>query len=137
MSGSRRVAVVGWLGSGADADLSRLDLFRLRDAQGQDAIREGGVGPVALDADGKLNGSAERAETSLTIEVLLAADLVVGLEFATKGEVLARHRDLDVLGLHAREGGRDDDLVGCLMDVDGWGDGVTAAERAPTERADE
>src|SRR5688572_20837917 len=102
-----------------NADLPRLDLFGLRDAQRQDAIGELRLGALALHPDRELDAAAERAEAALAVQVLVATDLLVGLELAAQGQVLAGHGDLDVIGLHAWQGGSDDDLVVRLVHVDG------------------
>src|SRR5688500_5227339 len=84
-STSGRLRPVVAVGAGIDPNLARLDLFRLRDPQGQHAVGERGVGPVTLDADGKLDAAAEGAIAALPVEVLVSVDLLIGLELAAHG----------------------------------------------------
>src|SRR3990170_7002465 len=67
-------------GAGIDANLARLDLLRLGNAEGQHAIGEAGIGLLALDPHGKLQAPVERAIPALPVQVLVSLDLVIGLE---------------------------------------------------------
>ena len=67
-------------GAGADANLPGLDLIGLRDAQGQEAVREGRFGAIAVDSDRQLEAPVEAAESALTVDVSLVLDGLIGLE---------------------------------------------------------
>src|SRR5919201_958321 len=97
-----------------DLDLLGFDLLRLRDAQRQHAVLEGGLRLVAGDADRQLDLTAEGPIPTLAVQVLVAVDLLIGLEFATNLKGLAGEGDVDLLRLDARKGRGDDDLVSRL-----------------------
>src|SRR3990170_7515834 len=120
-----------------DADLARLDFLRLRDAERQDTVDEGGIGTLTLHANGKLDASVEGAESPLAVQILVLRDLVIGRELATKGEVLTGDGDVDVLGLHPGKGGRDDDLVRRLVHIYRRVDAAAVRDGPPGQGAHE
>src|SRR5688500_19663431 len=75
-------------GACVDADLARLDLFRLRNVQRQDTVDERRIGTLSLNANGKLDASVESAEPALAVQVVILRDLFIRLELAAEREVL-------------------------------------------------
>src|ERR671924_1943460 len=125
----------GGRGSWRDLDLARLDLLGLRDVQAQDAVLERRLRLVTLNANRELDRPAEAAVSALTVQVLIAVDLLVGLELAANRQRLAGHRDLDVVTLDTRQRRAHDDVVTGLMHVD-RGIHRLAGDVSPAERAD-
>src|ERR1035437_1436671 len=103
--------------AGRDLDLPRLDLLCLGDAKGQDAVLEGGRCLVRLDAGGQGQRPGEAATANLLEEEALSRrDHRAGV--AGNGQGVALDRDVDFLGLDAREDHLDHDVVVGGVDVD-------------------
>src|SRR5688500_18103572 len=118
-------------GACVDADLARLDLFRLRDAKRQDTVGEVGVSTLSLHAHRKLDVPVESAVPALAVQVLILLDLVIRLELTANGQILAGAGDVHVLRLEPGQGRGDDALVGGLVHVAWRGHSAAAVRDGP------
>src|SRR6266516_1249417 len=117
-----------------DLDLPGLDVIRLRDVKGQDAVVEDRVRLLALDVNRELQLAVEGAVSAFAVEVLVPLDFLVSLELAADLQRLAGQGDLDILWLDARQGRADDDLIGGLMHVERRCQRRVALDRPPCQR---
>src|SRR5688500_18786919 len=84
-------------------DLARLGLFRLRERQPQQAVLEVGGGGIRLDATWQGEGAVERAAADLSIRIAALVTLLLILGRAADGERVAKHGDIHVVRLDARQ----------------------------------
>src|SRR5262245_1068521 len=85
------------------ADLARLDLLGLRNIQPQHAVGQRGLDLIGLDGARQADRPLERAEAAL--DAMVAAILVLALAagLALDRQHVVLDRDLDFLGLQARQ----------------------------------
>src|SRR5450759_3631422 len=103
---------------GLDLDALGLLLLGLRYRDREDAVLVAGLDLLRLHALREGQAALEAAEAPLDAVVPLVVDLLLELALALDGEHVVVDLDLDVVGVHARELGLEDDRVGGVEDVD-------------------
>src|SRR5712664_316602 len=102
-------------------DLLGLGFLALGEAERQHAIVIVGLYGVRLYGVGQREAAAERAIGALDAQIVVLVRLGVELAFAANGEDVVLHTDVQVLRIHIRQVGLNDQFMLGFVDVDGRG----------------
>src|SRR5713226_1693804 len=105
--------------SNSHFDLLRLGFLALRKAQRQHTILIIGLDGFRFHGVGQREAAAEGAIGAFDAQIVVFVHVLLKLAFAANGEDVVLHADVQVLRIHVRQVGLDDQFILGLIDVDG------------------